>query len=40
MEFGVLLKLVGLMNLILILSQSMYIQGRESYLRDFIEKKN
>ena len=39
MEFGVLLRLVGVINLILILSCPVSIQGREPYLRDCQKKK-
>ena len=39
MEFGVLLRLVGVMNLILILSCPVSIQGREPYLHDCQKKK-
>ena len=37
-EFGIVMRLVGMMNLILILSHQLSIQGREAYLRDFVEK--
>ena len=41
MEFGMLMTLVGLMNVILILPSPINIKGREPYLCDFIiEKKN
>ena len=36
MEFGTLMRLVGVMNLILILS---YLEGREPYIYDFAKKK-
>ena len=39
-EFGMLLILVGVMNLILILSCPFNIQGREPNLYDFVKKKN
>ena len=39
MEFGVLLRLVGFMKLILILSCPFNIQGRGPYLSDFVGKK-
>ena len=35
LEFGMLLRLVGLMNLILFLSDLIYIQGRELFLSFF-----
>ena len=38
MEFGILLRLVEVMNLILILACVFNIQGREPYLCDFIKK--
>ena len=38
MEFGLLLRLVGVMNLILILSCPFDIEGRELYLHDFVKK--
>ena len=37
-EFGLLLRLVGVINLILILSQPFSIQGREPYFYDFVTK--
>ena len=40
MEFGVLLRFVGVMNFILILSRPFIIQGREPYLSDFVTKDN
>ena len=40
MELGILLRLVGVMNLIIIFSSAFSIQGRELYLRDFTEKKH
>ena len=39
-ECSTLLRLVGVMNLILILSFPSDIQGREPFLYDFIKKKN
>ena len=39
MEFGILLKVAGLMNLILILSYPFYVRERESYLCYFVKKK-
>ena len=39
MEFGVPLRLVSVMNLLLILSSSCGIQGREPYLCDIVNKK-
>ena len=39
MEFGVLLRLVGLMKHLFILSLLITIQEREPYLCDFAEKK-
>ena len=38
MEFGIMLRLVGVMNLILIRSGPFSIQRREPYLSDFIKK--
>ena len=38
MELGVLLRLVGLMNLTIILSGPISVQGREPFLCDFISK--
>ena len=38
MEFGVLLRLVSVKNLILSLSLPFNIQGREPYLRDLVMK--
>ena len=39
MEFGILLRLVHVMNLILILCCPFNIQGRETYLYDLVKKK-
>ena len=39
-ELGILLRLVGVMNLILILSGLFNIQGKEPYLYNFIRKKS
>ena len=39
MEFGVQLRLVGVMNLILVLSCPLSIQGRQPYLCDFVKMK-
>ena len=39
MEFGILLKLVGVMNLILISSDPFNIEGKEPYLCDVIKNK-
>ena len=36
MEFGVLLRLCGVTNFMLIVSHSLNIQGRDAYLYDFI----
>ena len=36
MEYGLLLGLVGVMNLILIFSRPFSIQGREPYVYDFV----
>ena len=38
MEFGTPLRFVGLMNLTLILPNSIDIQGRKPYLHDFVKK--
>ena len=38
MEFGMFLRLVGVMNLILIWSCLFNIQGREPYLYDLVKK--
>ena len=38
MEYGILLRLVGVMNLKLSLSHPLNIQGREPYLCDFVKK--
>ena len=40
MEYGILLRLAGGMNVILILFRSFTIQGREPYLRDFFKNNN
>ena len=40
MKLNILLRLVGLTNLILILAHLIDIQGREPYLCDFMNKKN
>ena len=40
MEFGIMLRLVGVMNLMLFLSPTFSIQGREPYLCDLTFKKN
>ena len=40
MEFGLLLRLVGVMSLMLMLCRSFQIQGREPYLYDFVNKNN
>ena len=40
LEFALLLRLVGVMNLILILFHPFNIQGRKPYLGDFVKKKN
>ena len=40
MEFGILLRLVDVMNLILNLCHPFNIQGKETYWCDFVFKKN
>ena len=40
MELGMILRLVGVMNILLILSCPFSMQGREPSLDDFIRKKN